>query len=1214
MAAPGSSSQLLPRPPTGALRPPVAIGPADIDDGDNRKGSIPGIVGSALSLPSAEVLRPPVAMGPSDIDDGEGFRRGLVDRNLSMSSKTSFRTEGSGYTPWTYTPARVASAEEADGARRMGAPGYIGESIAVSGGWGIAETGFDPATVNLGTQSRRSRDSPQRPPESFSDAAAKQASVGFNPMVVSIPLPPETDRTGEQQNFMSGGAVASSAPAGPHVSGSISAREWARGGMGNLDAGLSRGRSSEASGSPAKLSSPGQLAAASLASSSLPAGSRWVEPSQIRSEAHRASMQAPMVIDRPQPFSALPRVSSRPPSLERDPASARSYPPAPQAGEGQDLLYREQQFRAGQDEHRRNVAYSLAEEWATNSRPFDVCRTPVITYPGGTSVQFQDHAYSFMHLATANAANRTRMIQSIESGQFLLTALEIYKACDPQMNGFLSWNDGECAYFIVRVFQQFGLTPPSESQIFQLYAQFDFDRNMFLDARECLCLADALARSMFMFEALNIPPATSNPGTPGLYNMSRAPSSGPTAATFILTPPPSDGAVVAYNPGQQQHPPPSWQWPHMANPQQLEANGLGVENAPPGYAMPAPEAEWRQSGPGAGEWPVSDWSWAEIGSLFGFKKGGQPKQKPMAPAPPPADMLLHHRPSVPEPGPAEYQARPYQIFRAPGGADREWAAQEQADAAPGGHLWPEEAWSWRGLGSLFAAPRGSPWPQQPRGPPPAEAVKLAAQCPACGIVYMEGSLFCQRCGLRRPEERGAPPADPPPPPKQPSYKKADINPLLMSADPDKIGSQPMPQASPSMASRPPPAPEVPQWRAEVELRKHILEVDLEELRVSMHSPDMTALWYQSTSYYVSLHPTAEPIEDISLPMDAPSHTIEGKHLVSKPQTAKKPPVDNGHPLAAVFKEKLKLTTDFLEPTLAGFVWGRKASLAAEELVLVGTFAMSLFDFNLQRKVHPWKVMDPTVDKPIGEVLIRHQVMTTPGPVQLPVLSEVKRTEVTINWAKPLNDHGSPIIGYKIDILVTPKLEGGLKSVLAMQGAETGPQWVTLDDCTKALTPAYVIKELEGNTSYMVNIQARNLVGPGDPCEFQIQTAPIEPAPPRKPWIQEARDGCLCVAWHAPDNDGGSQITAYRVQMMKSVGMASRIMAAFGKSVEGDAAWVNMGTVGAVMDEVKDQPSVYTVWAGPLDTQKCEYRFRVFAINAAGVSRESECTDPHFTYG
>lgn len=386
------------------------------------------------------------------------------------------------------------------------------------------------------------------------------------------------------------------------------------------------------------------------------------------------------------------------------------------------------------------------------------------------------------------------------------------------------------------------------------------------------------------------------------------------------------------------------------------------------------------------------------------------------------------------------------------------------------------------------------------------------------------------------------------------------------------------------------------WKEQVEVRKHILEFELEEVRLHRETPDLVPDWHQTTTYFVSFHPFAgEPI----IPIQAPKQTMEGECLVSLSVASVDASVKTAGLKHIPFKERLILRTDNPIPSCQILLWGRKGNIAAEEIVLLGKTIISLFDYTLQRKVVPWVVMDFSIgDVPAAEMFMKYEVKTTPAAVQLLHLTDVRRDQVTLHWTPPLNDHGSPTLGYKIDILLTHP--------------QTGAQWHTLCQCTKTLYTSYVVENLTGNTEYLINVMAVNAVGEGDPFEFQIQTAPVEPSPPSKPWIQEARDGCLCVAWHASSNDGGTPITSYKVQMMKLIGASQNpILAMFGPS-EKDAAWAEIGSVGAVMDELKDQPSVYTVWAGPLDAGKCEYRFRVYAMNSAGVSGPSELTEPHYT--
>jgi len=147
--------------------------------------------------------------------------------------------------------------------------------------------------------------------------------------------------------------------------------------------------------------------------------------------------------------------------------------------------------------------FSMAERWASTQAPQPVMRTSSITYPSGASVNFRELSAAFAPVAAVNASHRSRIIPALESGDLVRQTLQTYAACDREMTGFLSLHNGEIRDFIAAVFQQQGLGPPDENQMYQLYMKFDADRNSVLDARECLCMVDALFRSIF-FEG---PPA-----------------------------------------------------------------------------------------------------------------------------------------------------------------------------------------------------------------------------------------------------------------------------------------------------------------------------------------------------------------------------------------------------------------------------------------------------------------------------------------------------------------------------------------------------------------------------------------------------------------------------------------------------------------------------------------------------------------------------------
>jgi len=711
----------------------------------------------------------------------------------------------------------------------------------------------------------------------------------------------------------------------------------------------------------------------------------------------------------------------------------------------------------------------MAEHWAASFAPPSVGRTPVITYPSGALVNFQELAPSLAQVAAANAPHRARIVPAIESGDLVRQTLQTYIACDRDSTGFLNWNNGEIRNFIGSVFQQQGLSPPNEHQMYQLYAKFDADRNGVLDARECVCLVDALFRATFHTDS----PMQQVPGLaamPGLV----APPTG--MAVPLQAPLPS--APVAL---------PQMQLPRFPAPQ-------------PGVLQPPP--------------PLG----AMLRPPLGVSVPSTPGPLPPFPAPPPLGAL--QGPSLLAAGMEPVVPRPAPTYRGMGGS---------------------------------------------------------------------GSFS---------------------PPMPPSIAQGYDD---MHMPPDDI----------SLAGRPPPLP--PAWQLEHEERPHILEVDLEELELHPAAPDMQVSWYHSVKYFVSLHPRSENPDSIPLPRDAPKATVPGQYLVSKilpprtsrvkvgtkransededseddgrqrPSTASKK-ADSGNPVVE-FKEQLQLNMQKLDEHLVAYVWGKKSSMMDESITLVGRALAPLHDFNLQRRSITWGVFDVLESHRVAEMRARYSVATTPSAVQEPTLAEVRQTEVKIVWTPPQNDHGAPLLGYRISIMLEPR-----------QYEE--PQWFTLCECTKSSNPVYVVANLRGNKAYVVDIRAVNKVGPGDPCEFQIHTAPVDPDPPSKPWVEEARDGCVNVAWHPPLADGGSPVTAYKVRMRKILGATK--WNPFGPG-ESKAIWVDMGSVAAATHDLEEEgTSMYNAWLGPLETTACEYRFQIVAASGVGESAGSELSDPIYT--
>jgi hypothetical protein len=300
---------------------------------------------------------------------------------------------------------------------------------------------------------------------------------------------------------------------------------------------------------------------------------------------------------------------------------------------------------------------------------------------------------------------------------------------------------------------------------------------------------------------------------------------------------------------------------------------------------------------------------------------------------------------------------------------------------------------------------------------------------------------------------------------------------------------------------------------------------------------------------------------------------------------------SGNPVAE-FKENLILNMQHLDKHLVAYVWASMSSMTSDDVTLIGRSLAPLQDFTIQRKATTWGVFDIIEGHRVAELKVKYSVCTTPSAVRRPHLIDAKQTQVTVKWEPPESDHGAPTEAYRISILY------------AQDGREEA-QWWPICERSKTTNPVYVVTNLTGNKSYMMDIRAINKVGVGDPCEFQITTAPVEPGPPARPVIAEAREGCLNVVWQGSSSDGGAPITVYKVRMRKVIG-ASR-WNPFGPG-ESSATWVDMGTVGA---SLPGECASYDAWVGPLEEQTCEYKFRIVAVNQVGESKGSELSEAYY---
>ena len=178
------------------------------------------------------------------------------------------------------------------------------------------------------------------------------------------------------------------------------------------------------------------------------------------------------------------------------------------------------------------------------------------------------------------------------------------------------------------------------------------------------------------------------------------------------------------------------------------------------------------------------------------------------------------------------------------------------------------------------------------------------------------------------------------------------------------------------------------------------------------------------------------------------------------------------------------------------------------------------------------------------------VLKYPGPAAPTSITAVGGLNVTVSWSAPSFTNGSSITGYKI-------YDASNRTVVATTNAET---------------TSTVISGLTSGNSYSFIVVATNINGDGTPSTasnivlYQTSTVPSVP----RTFTATGGVRQISLSWVAPNTDGGSAITSYRV--------------------------VN-STLGTTVDVSANQTSL--VVSGL--SNATSYSFTVTAVNAVGSS-------------
>ncbi|KAM9753473.1 titin-like [Menidia menidia] len=192
-----------------------------------------------------------------------------------------------------------------------------------------------------------------------------------------------------------------------------------------------------------------------------------------------------------------------------------------------------------------------------------------------------------------------------------------------------------------------------------------------------------------------------------------------------------------------------------------------------------------------------------------------------------------------------------------------------------------------------------------------------------------------------------------------------------------------------------------------------------------------------------------------------------------------------------------------------------------------------------------------------------KVLDRPGPPSGPLeVSGLSAEKCTLSWGPPHETGGAEIMHYIVEKCETSRVA-----------------W-TLVYGDMLATTCKITKLLKGN-EYLFRVRAVNKYGEGEVLESEPIKAidPFTvPSAPTDVEVTSATSEAMTICWKRPANDGGSRISGYIIEKREKQGVR----------------WVRV-----------NKKPVYDLRVKASGIHEgCEYEFRVFAENAAGLSEAS----------
>ena len=207
--------------------------------------------------------------------------------------------------------------------------------------------------------------------------------------------------------------------------------------------------------------------------------------------------------------------------------------------------------------------------------------------------------------------------------------------------------------------------------------------------------------------------------------------------------------------------------------------------------------------------------------------------------------------------------------------------------------------------------------------------------------------------------------------------------------------------------------------------------------------------------------------------------------------------------------------------------------------------------------------------------VEFTVLAPPGPPRgLPstaMVSDVHKEGCKLTWKEPLDDGGTPIIGYIIEKM---DIEDG---VWKPAGKSDGPLECNIGNLKTGQRLKFRVKALNEEG------ESEPLDGPADAILIKDPFDP--PGPPGLPEITDWTENSVKLKWAPPLRENGAPVTSYTIEFREA----------------GETDWTTGPKVKAKKFPDGEVPNL---------TPGKKYEFRVRAENKAGLGEPSEHTNPH----